>query len=163
MANAATDPPCDRHYLIAVVNLRKGRRPDTFQQHREPLVVALVQQDSSTSAPRRIRVRFMHVAGVRKRHLQHSGPLSPPSHRNDDPDTPVHHLAVRHAPPTLQQLLHDPRQFGEPRRSALSFTLDGAPRKRLWQPDHPGTLRAGSNTRPDGSRGVPQLLWRCLR
>ena len=33
-------------------------------------------------------------------------------------------------------------QFGEPRRSGLSFTLDGAPRERLWYPDHPGTLRA---------------------
>ena len=99
---AAIEPPGNRHHLVAVRNLRQGRSLNPLQQHREPLVVALMQQDGAAPGPRHERVRLMGVAGMRKRHFQHSGLLSPPSYRDDDTNASVQDLAIRHALPAPQ-------------------------------------------------------------
>lgn len=126
------------HVLVACTGLGEGERAGPLQQHRELVVVALVQQHRAVSVPRCQGVRFVTVPGVGEGDLQYGGKPVLAPYWDDEPDAAIHRDAVRQALPAAEQFFHNGWQPGQPACGVLTpaFAGEGASYERLRWTDH---------------------------
>ncbi|GAA0954939.1 hypothetical protein GCM10009554_61560 [Kribbella koreensis] len=109
----------------------------SLEQHREVIVVPLMQYDGPPAGPGCEGVRFVPVAGMREGHLQYCDARIASSDGNDDPHAAEHHSPIRLAVPAIQQLSHQRRERVEPRSTGFTLAGDGGPDELGRHDDHP--------------------------